>query len=799
MQEKELRLGVILTGGVSLAIYMHGVTRELHKLARASRSYHKRDKKRGKTPEAYRDTCDGREIDTEEIYFDLLKSLAPDLDLRVVIDVVAGSSAGGVNGIMLARALAHDLDLDPQRKMWLNNADVLHLMDKKASAGRWSKLYIRPFVALAMRGRLGDVAPEPETREKLSFFLRSRWFRPPFSGPRFATWLLAANNAMERIAPEYGSLMPSDHTLDLFVSVTDFYGHANRIALHDPPEIEEKDHRHILHFGYVKSRDGKTVSDFGSDSAPGLVFAARATSCFPGAFPAASLGEIDKILAHKHRPWPTRDAFVAKKLRGIFSDQEDPSLIRFIDGSVVNDKPFGVTIEAVIGRPAHREVMRRIVYVEPNPINSVAREEFGEPGFFRTILSSLAEIPRIEPIHDELSRVNELNEQIRLFRQVVDEVQPFVDKFVEKILPNTGKELRPTEAEISNWRASANEQAAGEAGYAFHSYFRLKVLKVARRLERLSGSVVRPPGHQAFQQPEQTGFFAALRKLGARGFGADVNWAPSVSESEIEFLKKFDVDFRVRRLRFVIRKLNELYHAAIDTSEITSRTQWIDDFKAALYGQLAEVRKRWDPEFYSDDITAGFGGLFDSEGSDGNAYVTTLSKIGDAMALEKLDAAIDEVFAFMVLNSIPPELRRELFAAYIGFSFFDVLSFPMMQWEDMDEFEEILIDRISPMDAKAIRTGGTADILRSTAMRRFAGFFNKSYRENDYLWGRLNAADRLIDIVLGAVGDGDNFDAKKITSIKKRLFRSILDAEEPFLKTDPALIKTIREEVERKS
>ena len=36
---RELRLTLVCYGGVSLAIYMHGVTRELHKLVRASAAY----------------------------------------------------------------------------------------------------------------------------------------------------------------------------------------------------------------------------------------------------------------------------------------------------------------------------------------------------------------------------------------------------------------------------------------------------------------------------------------------------------------------------------------------------------------------------------------------------------------------------------------------------------------------------------------------------------------------------------------------------------------------------------------
>ena len=40
MREKELRLALVCYGGISLAVYMHGITKEVWRLARASRAYH---------------------------------------------------------------------------------------------------------------------------------------------------------------------------------------------------------------------------------------------------------------------------------------------------------------------------------------------------------------------------------------------------------------------------------------------------------------------------------------------------------------------------------------------------------------------------------------------------------------------------------------------------------------------------------------------------------------------------------------------------------------------------------------
>ena len=329
---------------------MHGISRELLKLARASRAFHKGSE--GATE--YHDTVEGREVDTEPIYFELLNLLAPKIGLRVVLDVIAGASAGGVNGIMLARALAHDLDIDHQRQMWLKHADVTHLVDEEASPSRWRQIYMAPLTTLLSYAKLRELAPEEETREKLVNFMRSRWFQPPFSGPRFTSWLLDACADMEKKSPEGSSLLPDGHPLDLFVSVTDFYGHANRISLHDPDVIEEREHRHVLRFGYLRSRNGEVRSEFDANMVPGLAFAARATSSFPGAFEPVSIAEIDKVLAGRGEGWSRRDRFLADKIAPISIRPGEDALseIRFIDGSLVD---AGADIDPDVGISACRD------------------------------------------------------------------------------------------------------------------------------------------------------------------------------------------------------------------------------------------------------------------------------------------------------------------------------------------------------------------------------------------------------------------------------------------------------------
>jgi predicted acylesterase/phospholipase RssA len=86
---RELRLALVCYGGVSLAIYMHGVTKELEKLARASTAF-VAGTENPFTP-----------AQTEHAYFNALRRRAAvdGYKTRVVIDVIAGTSAGGIYGV----------------------------------------------------------------------------------------------------------------------------------------------------------------------------------------------------------------------------------------------------------------------------------------------------------------------------------------------------------------------------------------------------------------------------------------------------------------------------------------------------------------------------------------------------------------------------------------------------------------------------------------------------------------------------------------------------------------------------
>jgi patatin-like phospholipase len=84
----ELRIAVVMTGGVSLAVWMGGVTLELSRLVRAE----------------------------DRTYLKLLRLTRS----RPRVDVISGTSAGGLNGALLATALVRGATVAGLRDLWLD-------------------------------------------------------------------------------------------------------------------------------------------------------------------------------------------------------------------------------------------------------------------------------------------------------------------------------------------------------------------------------------------------------------------------------------------------------------------------------------------------------------------------------------------------------------------------------------------------------------------------------------------------------------------------------------------------------
>ena len=812
MREKELRIALVCFGGVSLAVYMHGITKEILKLARASSALHgiaNRAKRSTSTFFDNRDRSDA-EYDTETIYFDLLRDIGRTVELRVIVDIVAGASAGGINSVMLARALSHDLPMGRLRDLWLENADVTELLAPEAKARRFSKWLLRPFFwAAGIAG--SELINDREVRSKLSLFIRSRWFQPPLDGLKMAALMYDAVNAMGAPRGPASSLLPSGQQLDLFVTVTDFYGCQQLMQIHDPPIIHERERSHVLQFKYRRQASGAVESDFDLDNAPALAFAARATSSIPGAFPPARILEMDQLVRARSADWPRRSEFMVNNFEQYAQLNVDVASVPFIDGSVLNSRPFRAAITAIRGRPAYREVDRRVVYIDPNPASPGSPAHHSMPGFFATLKGALSDIPLAQPVTDELNWISRFNERARRLKAIIESARPRISRLVAEGMTVDFDE-RINEDRIRGWRERANITAARDAGFAYEAYVCLKLAAARSFVSKLIMDIrgVRPgsPFARAIQEIIDAWAIQAgvtYEPTESRSLQAETATGSDIGRNWVTFLLAFDVDYRKRRLRFLIESQNRLYQMLGSKGFEDLDVAAVDRLKRKFYDCVETLERREAATSLNAATTNLVEDIFRSAPTP--TEVKEIEKYAQSFVVQHknqldllighlgsdidLKASTRDIDALLVeIEGWPLGALREVLVNYLGFSFWDVLTFPVMPWLEAGELNEIRVDRISAQDAGEINRLGSFG-LKGTAFSQFAAFLSRAYRENDYLLGRLHAVDRLIDIVCNAAGP-DAQSRATMAALKRKAILRILDVEEPHLSTCKQLIAELR-------
>src|SRR5215213_966014 len=275
---QEVRFAVVMYGGVSLAIYINGIAQELLRMVRStSRSVDKLENTEKvyrrlscllSDPELlknFRELVDSDEpLPKEDIVHERMKQNT--VYTRFVVDVLSGTSAGGINAVYLAKALANDQDLDELKSLWVTEGDIgLLINDKRSVAGL----------------HLTNQQP-PQS------LLNSR---------RMYFKLLKALHDMEKQRTSTKDFVsPYVEELDLFITATDLEGTLLPLRLSDTVVFERR-HRNIFHFKYaVPEATGIQRNDFLAKNDPFLAFAARCTSSFPFAFEPMRLCDIDEVL-----------------------------------------------------------------------------------------------------------------------------------------------------------------------------------------------------------------------------------------------------------------------------------------------------------------------------------------------------------------------------------------------------------------------------------------------------------------------------------------------------------------------
>lgn len=293
--EQEIRIAAVLNGGVSLAVWISGVVLELHHLALASQG-----------------------LGTWTPYKRVLELLGA----SARIDVIAGTSAGGINGAFLALGLARRRDLARLRDIWTDEGSLEALLRPAMSKNPPSLLRGDDYFLVKMRDALArTIGPgNPELRA-------DSCVHPPPAVELILTGTLWDGRE-------------STFTDDMGVGITERdYDATFRFANKVPPDLTSR-------VGDLDDATGSVVEQ--------LARASRCTSSFPGAF-------------EPH--YVTTGGDGAGDLRWTSSagganfgtDQY------VLDGGILLNKPIRPALESIYRQTADNQVRRVLAYVVPDP------------------------------------------------------------------------------------------------------------------------------------------------------------------------------------------------------------------------------------------------------------------------------------------------------------------------------------------------------------------------------------------------------------------------------------------------
>ncbi len=321
----EVRLALVLNGGVSLAVWMGGVTHEIDLLRRASRVAG------GASEESV-----GGVAEHDRAIFDRWVEFCQEHPFGdVVVDVIAGTSAGGLNGTLLATAVARGVPLDPP----------------SATSGPWLReVWLRE--ATLEEGKLLRRPDEPA----LPSVLDGTFFRATI------------DTALGQLCPADGSsLGPEPVTLFVTATALGRSDRAFRDSFGQPFDVA--DHRRLYRF--VRGGHGSSAYDpagtdpdrpdeswwresvpdvFATDADPAaLANAARASASFPFAF----------------EPVPESAGLAARRV--LPPAAVEPTGGRWlVDGGLLDNAPMQPVLDAITRRPLTGPMRRLLVYVVPS-------------------------------------------------------------------------------------------------------------------------------------------------------------------------------------------------------------------------------------------------------------------------------------------------------------------------------------------------------------------------------------------------------------------------------------------------
>lgn len=561
----------------------------------------------------------------------------------------------------------------------------------------------------------------------------------------------------------------------MFITGTDVLGRIYKTFDNTGKVIEIKDNRCVFHLKYREDQDfGDPFSTTDKDTQQALAKLCRITSCFPLAFPVVPVEiKSDNKVDNQLQEW-------GKLLRNRILPQEPPKegyKIYFVDGGVLDNRPFSYTTEAIYYRTADRPVNRQLFYLDPNPesfVDSTKFKEMEQPTVWEVITGSLISLPSYESISKDLQQIKGINDKIRRYNLLLKSVDEEVSE-------------QTTEAKNRYWRCRLVSLRDRVFSVIFDNQYFLGREQEQEELLEKSASLL-------------TEFISNSGEIKKR---------EETLNSLAQDVKNLDIQYAIRKHNFLLSQISPLMSDAItkDTDDITKYTElknlankitWLLELLKVIDQVIKEVIK-------SEPVRQKFYQLITEDEEDNNQqsvnlkrekiydYLLTLLRlildsqdladvtvenlkelnfdkihsIGDNLRKKVKDVALDQDWEALTITKGETILEKieqasakllteqsENVEPAIGkfekFQLIDQVIYPYQYLSDVQNNSPIKLVRISPNDAdKGFgKDKGLEEKLAGDQFRAFGGFFKKSWRSNDILWGRLDGVNRIVDGLL---------------------------------------------------
>jgi patatin-related protein len=672
--QEQIRFAVVLNGGVSLAVWMGGVVLELDRLTRDDSTY---------------------------------PHLLSLVGCTARADVIAGTSAGGINGAALALSQVN------------RNAELSRLRDLWAEQGRMEQLLRTPFQGEPVSLLKGD-----------EFFL-----------PRL-------QEALDRLTTNFEATTPDERPIDLRITTT-LLGGVPTVTHDDLGQVlVQSTHQGSFSFRRDAAVDGREQrDDFAEDDLPQRVLemalAARSSASFPFAFEPSFIPVNDKTTGKPDM------AGSASWTNG------DANRSRFaVDGGVLVNTPTKEALEAIDRMPAEGPVRRVMLLVFPHAepagteppahVEGVLPTTIGTGGKLLAAMSSQSGRTYVEKIeeHNRFAASRRGGRNALLSRLASGATTGSVTKALydlESALHGHFEDVRMRQVarDVTTWQFDV--QAPNDVAWSFE---RVRgAAEVAQREWQRT--------HQGlpYVPPERL-----PRRLPEDGWHWGVTMAERLASVTLDLLK---------RLVWVVPKADE-------KSVADARTE-LHEVRAALAKLRTEINLVWtadgvaplvplDQAYWTGRTDLFAARMAGPDADLGRAVRTEVDRIGKIadVARKTLDALTPEQRQMgglapwhALLTEPPTEAEQDA----------DVLLSRLLALEvattcltddsrtGLDQPVELVQVSLQTANAFAKYSVTADDKAGGASLSRFSGFLKRSWRVNDWIWGRLDGATMLCRVV----------------------------------------------------